>query len=231
MVINLYKNKNIPEKCHKNATIICPPGPKGEKGDTGKSGPIGPTGPKGEKGLEGKQGLRGDVGPQGAYGLPGAKGVKGEKGSPGKSIAKPTITSPPVEKSVLESRHATFSCEVNGSPEPKLKWDFHGRKTDKTRYSYPTKTGLIIQNVQLKDQGNITCIAQNILGTANATAELIVWGKCKTNVLLSITRDEFEDFVLLCSWFSAKSSKFKINDYFDKIVTQKITATYMWMYQ
>ena len=176
-----------------NKTVICLPGQKGERGHPGAVGPMGPQGHKGEKGDEGKlgprglkgdqgligqrgdKGAKGEIGNQGPIGFPGAKGIKGQKGEG--ALGKPRIISAPANQTVTENGSVTFTCEAEGNPEPKIRWYFHGRIVDKKRYSYPTKTGLMIEKVQFKDKGNITCISHNLLGEVNATAELVVWGE------------------------------------------------------
>ena len=163
----------IPAECMKNRSIICPPGPKGERGPRGKAGPKGPRGTNGAKGDPGV----GTVGPAGLPGPRGPQGPRGEKGDRGESIRKPRITEAPVTQTVIASNSTTFTCEADGNPEPTISWYFHGRSQDQRRYLRPIKTGLMIKDVAYADRGNITCIATNILGQANSTTELIVWGK------------------------------------------------------
>ena len=173
----LGKNARFQESCYRNKTVICPRGQKGEKGDSGKAGPKGPLGPAGEKGQKGDTGVKGDMGVQGLSGFRGSKGQKGEKGYPGKTIEKPRITALSNPQTVVESSDVTFTCEAIGNPAPNIIWDFHGRNQSESRYSFPTATGMMIQNAQFNDTGNITCIAENILGKAEANTELIIWGK------------------------------------------------------
>ena len=157
--------------------MICPLGEKGERGDSGKAGPKGPRGSKGEKGSKGDVGVKGEEGVQGLIGIPGSKGQKGEKGHPGKTIERPRITALTNQQTILASGDVTYTCDVKGNPAPSITWDFHGRSHSRSRYSFPTRTGLMIQNVQFNDSGNITCVAQNILGKSTATTKLTVLGK------------------------------------------------------
>ena len=196
-MLSSYRMKQFSNSCI-NKTVVCLPGPKGEKGHPGDVGPMGPKGkmgrlgskgdtgkpgpigPKGEQGMKGDRGIKGDIGgqgPEGSFGLPGMKGSKGEKGSPGRTLENPKIVSPPASHTVLETTTATFTCEAQGYPSPEIKWYFHGRNVSDHRYSYPTETGLTIENVGEEDKGSVTCIASNILGEVKVKAELVVLGE------------------------------------------------------
>ena len=155
-------------------SVHCPKSIRGRRGRSGQRGPPGkhgPPGPQGVKGLQGNQGLQGIQGPPGPMGPPGAKG------EPGKSISAPSIVTPPMPIVVNETGTASFQCEVEGNPQPKVIWlrDNSSLLADKRVVS--TGGGLIINDVMLKDDGTYTCEARNVLGVMTSLARLTVQGK------------------------------------------------------
>ena len=189
-IIQEMISKNIANgKVCQKKSILCIKGDKGQKGDTGACGfkgqkgvrgPRGKPGPLGVKGQKGDHGYIGVTGAQGARGLMGPTGPKGQKGEPGakgRSIEKPMITSKwQLVISKPESTNFTLYCTVQGNPQPKLRWEFQGRKTD-SRYSYPVNGALEIKEIQEEDGGSIKCIAENILGKAEVETRLNVLTK------------------------------------------------------
>ena len=155
-------------------SVHCPKSIRGRRGRSGQRGPPGkhgPPGPQGVKGLQGNQGLQGIQGPPGPMGPPGAKG------EPGQSISAPSIVTPPIPIVVNETGTASFQCEVEGNPQPKVIWlrDNSSLLADKRVVS--TGGGLIINDVMLKDDGTYTCEARNVLGVMTSLARLTVQGK------------------------------------------------------
>ena len=176
--------------CAKDETV-CRSGPKGNTGRRGKPGnrgrpglpgrpgPEGPPGKHGPIGSQGQMGLKGDVGvpgdpgPAGPRGLPGQKGVKGEQG---KSIAAPSLLQRPVETTVNESQTAILKCVADGNPTPQVTWSKLNSSLPAGRHMI-TSSALTVKDVRSEDDGVYRCRAENLLGSINATAKLIV--QCK----------------------------------------------------
>ena len=146
-------------------------GTRGRPGQRGPPGKHGPPGPQGVKGLQGNQG------PQGIQGPPGPMGPPGAKGEPDKSISAPSIVTPPMSIVVNETGTASFQCEVEGNPQPKVKWLRDNSSLLADKRVVPTSGGLVINDVTLKDDGTYTCEARNILGVMTSLASLTVQGK------------------------------------------------------
>ena len=146
-----------------NRSITC----TGVRGRRGKPGPKGPKGDKGEKGLPGSQG------PQGKR---GEKGQKGAQGLPGRSIEKPRITSRPRNLTLKEGTSATFYCQATGYPIPDLKWILNGKAIEENgnRIKIIKNTGLQISDLRKSDAGEVTCVAESVLGGDSSNARLNV---------------------------------------------------------
>ena len=151
--------------------------PKSIRGRRGRPGPRGPPGKHGPPGSQGIQGPKGNQGPQGIQGPPGPIGPPGVKGDPGKSISAPSIVTPPRSIVVNETGTASFQCEVEGNPEPKVTWlkDNSSLLADKRVVS--SSGGLMITYVTSQDDGMYTCVGRNILGVISSVATLSVHGK------------------------------------------------------
>ena len=154
-------------------TVHCPKsirarrGRPGPRGSPGKHGPSGPPGPQGTKGNQGPQGIQGPAGPE---------GPQGPKGNPGKSISAPSIVAPPMSMVVNESGTASFQCEAEGNPEPKVKWLRQNSSLSADKRVVPSRGGLVITAVTSQDRGMYTCVAKNILGEVTSSATLSVQG-------------------------------------------------------
>ena len=159
-----------------------PPGPQGIQGPKGNQGPQGIQGPPGKHGPPGPRGIhgpKGNQGPQGIQGPPGPIGPPGLKGDPGKSISAPSIVAPPMSTVVNETGAASFQCEAEGNPEPKVTWLKDNSSLPPDKRVVPSHGGLAIRDVTSQDDGVYTCEAKNILGAASASATLTVQGWCK----------------------------------------------------
>ena len=146
------------------------PGPRGSPGKHGPPGPPGPPGPQGTKGNQGPQGIQGPTGPE---------GPQGPKGDPGKSISAPSIVAPPMSMVVNESGTASFQCQVEGNPEPKVTWVKQNSSLPVDKRVVPSRGGLMITDVMSQDEGMYACVARNILGEVTSSAELTVQGGLK----------------------------------------------------
>ncbi|KAL9952561.1 hypothetical protein ACROYT_G039830 [Oculina patagonica] len=140
--------------------------PKGVRGRRGRPGPRGSPGKHGPPGPQGPQGPKGNQGTQGIEGTPGSKGdqgPQGPKGDPGKSISAPSIVAPPMSMVVNETGPASFQCEAEGNPEPKVTWLKQNSSLVADKRVVPSRGGLMITGVTSQDEGMYTCVARNIL--------------------------------------------------------------------
>ena len=86
-----------------------------------------------------------------------------------------------MNKIVLEGQNITFSCIAEAEPTHVIEWLFDGRILfNNSKYTLTgmdtTFSMLEVQNVDINDAGNYTCVATNIHGMANTTALLEVQG-------------------------------------------------------
>ncbi|XP_068726157.1 immunoglobulin superfamily member 10-like [Montipora capricornis] len=147
------------------------PGPPGRPGPEGPPGKHGPIGPQGLTGMKGDMGIPGNTGPGGPTGPPGEKGAKGE---PGQSIAAPTLFQPPKETTINESQTAILKCSADGNPLPKVEWSKLNSSLPDGRHVIEPSGALILREVRPGDEGVYRCRAENLLGSANASAKLTV---------------------------------------------------------
>ena len=145
-------------------TKVCKRGPRGKSGPKGSKGNTGSPGAKGERGSRGEKGEKGDVGP---------------RGPPGLSVEKPRVDLDPQNATVHNGSMATFSCKAEGYPQPKIQWKLNGKPMS----SYGRVTlwnngeNLEIADISDQDNGEITCVAENIMGSARASTTIAVQGK------------------------------------------------------
>ena len=154
-------------------TVHCP---KSIRGRRGRPGPRGSPGKHGPPGPPGTQGTKGNQGPQGIQGPPGPEGPQGAKGNPGKSISAPSIVAPPMSMVVNESGTASFQCEAEGNPQPKVTWLKQNSSLAADKRVVSSRGGLMITDVTSQDKGTYTCVARNILGQMTSSATLSVQG-------------------------------------------------------
>ena len=173
---HLMNNESMAKKKCSNVTLVCQ---KGERGPRGKAGPRGLKGDVGSKGDRGVAGPKGQRGATGIIGQTGQKGQKGDPGAPGKSIEKPKFVTK-LQKVITrpESSNLSLFCEAEGNPKPSISWRFGSQKID-SRYSYPVKGALSISNIKKTDEGNVECLAENILGKEVLETRLTVHTKPK----------------------------------------------------
>ncbi|XP_028515786.1 peroxidasin-like [Exaiptasia diaphana] len=144
------------------------------KGNPGKYGKQGFRGPPGLKGIKGDTGNPGPKGQKGDNGNPGPPGSPGPKGEPGGKLSQPSVLVSPSTFTVTENQTATFHCNAQGNPKPKITWKKESGKIDfvKTRID---KSGLFeISNVDENDAGNYTCSAKSVLGEDANRVSLLV---------------------------------------------------------
>ena len=125
-------------------------------------------------GVKGDLGIPGNPGPAGPTGPPGEKGAKGEAG---KSISAPSLLQRPAKKTANESQTAIFKCTVDGNPVPQVTWSKLNSSLPVGRHVVQSSGALILKDVRPGDEGVYTCTAENLLGSVNASAKLVV--QCK----------------------------------------------------
>ena len=78
---------------------------------------------------------------------------------------------------VNESGTASFQCEAEGYPEPKVTWLKQNSGLLADKRVVPSRGGLMITDVTSQDEGMYTCVARNILGEVTSSATLSVQGE------------------------------------------------------
>ena len=131
--------------------------------------------------MKGDMGIPGNTGPAGPTGPPGRKGAKGE---PGQSISAPTLLQPPTEITINESQSAILKCKVDGNPVPKVTWSRLKSTLPVGRHVIEPSGALVVREVKPGDEGVYICGAENLLGSANASAKLTVQCKLTLSFLL-----------------------------------------------
>jgi len=138
---------------------------------------MGPPGPGGKQGVMGPPGIRGETGIKGDIGPPGIPGIKGE---PGESISAPKVTiSPGSQLTVNESNTAALFCSATGNPTPQLSWVRVNGSLPSNRTKVTLDGLLKINNVRLEDAGKYKCMARNVLGKDESSANLDAQSKLK----------------------------------------------------
>uniref|UniRef100_A0A665W3Q5 Roundabout, axon guidance receptor, homolog 2 (Drosophila) n=1 Tax=Echeneis naucrates TaxID=173247 RepID=A0A665W3Q5_ECHNA len=90
---------------------------------------------------------------------------------------RPTFLRRPINQVVLEEETVEFRCQVQGDPQPNVRW----RKddTDVPRGRYEIKYDkddyvLRVKKASISDEGTFTCVAENRVGKLEASASLTV---------------------------------------------------------
>ncbi len=90
----------------------------------------------------------------------------------------------PAEQTRDEGGNTNFYCTAGGNPPPRIEWRFKGSKlVSGSKYWVKDDRELSIKHLNYSDAGQYTCVATNILGSHNASGNLIVRGK---NIILQI---------------------------------------------
>ncbi|XP_021697884.1 peroxidasin isoform X1 [Aedes aegypti] len=110
--------------------------------------------------------------------------VAGQKSSPPttSTVAGPGDRAPPHFTLAPESittktgTRVTLECEADGNPLPHIWWKRDGQPLSETNRIYLSDDDieLTIEHVKESDAGSYTCVAENELGSVEATAELAV---------------------------------------------------------
>ena len=78
---------------------------------------------------------------------------------------------------VNESGNASFQCEAEGNPEPKITWLKQNSSLPADKRVISSRGGVMITDVKSQDEGMYTCVAGNILGEVASSATLSVQGR------------------------------------------------------
>ena len=189
----------MPIKYCKSNEKVCPAGPpgipgtkgtKGSRGTRGRTGTQGVMGPPGKHGKTGNTGMTGFTGPRGAKGetgVPGPRGMPGPPGECGESISAPRVMLSPAEQTRDEGGNTNFYCTAGGNPRPRVEWKFNGSKLQSgSKHGIKDDGELNIKHLNYGDAGQYTCVATNILGSHQASANLTVRGENVNNCKISL---------------------------------------------
>lgn len=125
----------------------------------------------------------------------------------------PEIKQPPQkQKTTVDGRNVTLTCNVIGAPKPIVKWIRHALELTGGRYYVQESGDLLIENVGFVDEGDYTCSATNKLGSVNASGTLVV--KKHTRIT-----DEPQDYEVP----AGQSATFRCNAISDSALDMEIT--------
>ena len=96
------------------------------------------------------------------------------------SPVPPTILKIPVDVHSPIGSQAQFDCVADGNPTPIVKWQRDNipvQLTTSHKHQVTSAGSLIIQEVSHIDEGVYECIAENVAGVVQASAQLTVWGE------------------------------------------------------
>ncbi|XP_036379292.1 roundabout homolog 1-like isoform X1 [Megalops cyprinoides] len=89
-------------------------------------------------------------------------------------MERPTFTKRPSSRVVLVEGSAEFRCEARGDPIPTVRWRKEDGDLPKGRYEIREDHTLNLRRVIPADVGSYTCVAENMVGKAEASATLTV---------------------------------------------------------
>ncbi|XP_013919501.1 PREDICTED: roundabout homolog 1 isoform X3 [Thamnophis sirtalis] len=89
-------------------------------------------------------------------------------------LERPSFVKRPSNLAVTVDDSAEFNCEARGDPVPTLRWRKDDGELPKSRYEIRDDHTLKIRKVMAGDMGSYTCVAENMVGKAEASATLTV---------------------------------------------------------
>ncbi|XP_058040539.1 roundabout homolog 1 isoform X3 [Ahaetulla prasina] len=89
-------------------------------------------------------------------------------------LERPSFVKRPSNLAVTVEDSAEFNCEARGDPVPTLRWRKDDGELPKSRYEIRDDHTLKIRKVMAGDMGSYTCVAENMVGKAEASATLTV---------------------------------------------------------
>ncbi|KAK3560523.1 hypothetical protein QTP86_010360, partial [Hemibagrus guttatus] len=92
-------------------------------------------------------------------------------------LERPSFLRKPSSQSVLVEQSVEFRCEAQGDPVPTVRWRKEDGDLPKGRFEIRDDHTLKLKRLSSADAGSYTCLAENMMGKAEATASLTVHGK------------------------------------------------------
>ncbi|KFO89263.1 Roundabout 1, partial [Buceros rhinoceros silvestris] len=89
-------------------------------------------------------------------------------------LERPSFVKRPSNLAVTVDDSAEFKCEARGDPVPTVRWRKDDGELPKARYEIRDDHTLKIRKVMAGDMGSYTCVAENMVGKAEASATLTV---------------------------------------------------------
>ncbi|XP_075450096.1 roundabout homolog 2 isoform X4 [Ascaphus truei] len=87
---------------------------------------------------------------------------------------RPTFLRRPINQVVLEEEAVEFRCQVQGDPQPTVRWKKDDADLPRGRYDIKDDYTLRIKKAVSVDEGTYTCISENRVGKVEASAILTV---------------------------------------------------------
>ncbi|KAM9671159.1 roundabout homolog 2 isoform 4-T4 [Dama dama] len=87
---------------------------------------------------------------------------------------RPTFLRRPINQVVLEEEAVEFRCQVQGDPQPTVRWKKDDADLPRGRYDIKDDYTLRIKKAVSTDEGTYMCIAENRVGKVEASATLTV---------------------------------------------------------
>ncbi|KAG7243094.1 hypothetical protein INR49_016469 [Caranx melampygus] len=92
----------------------------------------------------------------------------------GEREKRPSFVHRPSTQVVLVDQSVEFRCEARGDPVPTVRWRKDDGDLPKGRYEIREDHTLKIRRLTSADVGSYTCVAENLVGKAEASATLTV---------------------------------------------------------
>ncbi|XP_062450739.1 roundabout homolog 3 [Rhea pennata] len=89
-------------------------------------------------------------------------------------LERPVFSKRPLGRAVLAEEVAEFACEARGDPPPAVRWRKDAGELPPGRWEVSADNSLRISRVTAADEGTYTCVAENSVGRAEASAALSV---------------------------------------------------------
>uniref|UniRef100_A0A8C7TF41 Roundabout guidance receptor 1 n=1 Tax=Oncorhynchus mykiss TaxID=8022 RepID=A0A8C7TF41_ONCMY len=89
-------------------------------------------------------------------------------------LERPGFVKRPSSVMVLADESVEFHCEAQGDPVPTVRWRKEDADLPKGRYEILEDHTLSVRDVRLSDEGSYTCVVENMVGKAEASATLTV---------------------------------------------------------